>query len=168
MSQPSPDSFRPTGPDDRLDALLASRPVRPATGLADRVLAEIAREKRAQDDALDRLLKAAPTAVSPGFAERVLQAVSRARRRRLIFRISAPLAAAACLALAALPGLHGPGRGLSGPDQVAAALAADAELSALAALPVAKNGKEALKTEDLAALAGLGNLFPEDSLDHAL
>ena len=153
--------------DDPLDALLASRPVRPASDFVDRTLARIALDAEAADPEVDALLASRPVCVSPGFAGRVMSDVAAARRRRLFVRIGAPFAAVACLALAVLPALLPSGNGGKVGEQVRAALAADSELNALASLP-ASNGSDSLKTEDLATLADLGTLFAEDSNDYAL
>lgn len=148
---------------DPLDGLLASRPVRPSDGFADAALARIARERAAADPALDTLIASRPVAAAPGFADRVLEAVVAARRRRLIFRLVTPFAAAACVALALLPAT-GIRRGAPTPaDRVAAALAADPELRALAALP----SRSEIRTRDLAAFAELDAALTDSGTEYA-
>jgi hypothetical protein len=154
-----PDSDR----DDDLDALFASRPVRLSADFTEKTLARIALAAGESDPALDALLATRPVAASPDMPDRVIAAVATERRRRFILlRVASPLALAACLALAALPALM---TGRVAGDRVTAALNADAELSALAALPVSKNS--VLHSEELATLADLGAAFASEAPDSA-
>lgn len=150
--------------DDDLDALFASRPVRLSTDFTEKTLARVALAAAGDSDpAVDALLASRPLAAPVGMQDRVLAAVATERRRRFVLlRVVSPLALAACLALAAIPALM-PGR-VAG-DRVTAALNADAELSALATLPVSKNS--ALHTEELSTLADLGAAFASDIPDSA-
>ncbi len=167
MKTPNERHTRPE-PDDTLDALLASDAVRPGPDFVDRTLARIERDSAQRDGDLDALLESTPVRPCADFADRVLASVRAARRRRTFVRVFAPWAAAACVALVALPTLVVSGRARTPGDPVAALLHADSELRALAALPAAKTSGEALKTEDLATLAGIGALFAEDSNDYSL
>lgn len=149
--------------DDHLDALLASSPVRPSADFTEKTLARIALDARDSDPALDSLLASRPLSAPADMPGRVLAAVAVERRRRFVLlRVVAPLALAACLALAAMPALM---TGRAPGDRVTAALNADAELRALAALPVSKNS--ALHSDELAVLADLGAAFADDSPDSA-
>ena len=155
----------PRRPDrDPLDALLEGRPLRPSSDFAEKVLARIASERDTGDTALDALLASRPLSAPAGLADRVVAEVASLRRRRfVIFRVVPPVALAACLALAALPAFVTGGLGRAPSDRLAATLAADPELNALAALPAAKNNT--LHAEDLAALADLGAGFAENASD---
>lgn len=155
-----PDSDR----DDDLDALLASRPVRLSADFTEKTLARIALAAAETDPALDTLLASRPLAAPAGMVDRVVAAVATERRRRFVLlRVVSPLALAACLALAAIPALLSTGH--TAGDRVTATLNADAELRALAALPVSKNN--ALHSEELATLADLGAAFASEAPDSA-
>lgn len=150
---------------DPLDALLASRPARPAPSFADGVFARIAAESAAEGDAsLERLLAARPAQLSGRLPARVLEQVAAERRRRFrLFRLLPGVSvAAACLVAALIPTLRAPSGSLG--DRVAAALYADAELMSLLTLPAPKSSN--LNSDDLAALADLGAAFAVDLPDH--
>jgi hypothetical protein len=159
MNHHRPDSDR----DDALDALLASLPVRPSADLTEKTLVRIALAAGEDDRALDALLASRPLAAPVGMPDRVIAAVATARRRRFVLlRFVSPLALAACLALAAMPALIS---GRASGDRLGATLNADAELGALAALPV--SGNPTLNSDELATLADLGAAFAREAPDSA-
>lgn len=164
------ESSRDRAPDD-LDALLASRPVRPSADFASATLARIARERESADSPLDALLASRPVVAPAGFADRVLAAVAASRRRILFFRAGSAIAAAACVALVVAGSFRTVGT--SGPtaaERIAATLESDAELSSLAALPAANAPSSTLadtRTRDLAAFADLDAALAASSTEYA-
>ena len=146
--------------DHAIDTRLAARPLRAGRDFTDRTLARLREEAIATPDPTDAELAATPLRVSPGFTDAVI-AASRAERRRTIrFRVISAFGVAACLAMVASIALR--------PDtdtRLARTLAADAELTALAALPSDLHADTTL-TGDLASLAELGDAM--NRTEHAL
>ena len=160
------DKVTPGDTPDSLDAMLAAHPLRPSADFTARTLARLDRMRAEGDPEVDRLLTGHPVAAPVGFADRVMAAVAAERRKKFIlFRVFAPAALAACLALAALPSVHTGHRTDSAEARLAAVVETDAELRALAALPETAATSKA--SSDIATFADIDAALTANNTEYA-
>lgn len=162
------DKVTPGDTPDALDAMLAAHPVRPSADFTARTLDRLDRMRTEGDPAIDRLLARHAAAAPVGFADRVMAAVAAERRKKFIlFRVVAPAAMAACLALAALPAFTATGghRADSAEARLTAVVESDAELRALAALPETAVTSKA--SSDIATFADIDAALTANNTEYA-
>lgn len=160
------DKVTPGDTPDTLDAMLAAHPVRPSSDFTTRTLARLDALRAGGDPEIDRLLARHPVVAPAGFTDRVMDAVAFERRKKFIlFRVFAPAALAACLALAALPILDTARRTDSAETRLAAVVEADAELRALASLPAPPSSPKA--ASDIATFADIDAALTATNTEYA-